>query len=58
MKLHRNIALGIIAGLESSLFEKRPATEVIKKLLKSKLYGTLKLVGEQIRYGDLLVKTI
>jgi 16S rRNA (cytosine967-C5)-methyltransferase len=35
MKLHRNIALGIIAGLESSLFEKRPATEVIKKLLKS-----------------------
>jgi len=35
MKLHRNIALGIVAGLESSLFEKRPATEVIKKLLKS-----------------------
>lgn len=35
MKLHRNIALGIVAGLESSLFEKRPAAEVIKKLLKS-----------------------
>ena len=35
MELHRNIALGIVAGLESSLFEKRPATEVIKKLLKS-----------------------
>ena len=35
MKLRRNIALGIVAGLESSLFEKRPAAEVIKKLLKS-----------------------
>jgi len=35
MELHRNIALGIVAGLESSLFEKRPAAEVIKKLLKS-----------------------
>lgn len=35
MKLHRNIALGIVAGLETSLFEKRPAAEVIKKLLKS-----------------------
>ena len=29
-----NIALGIVAGLETSLFEKRPAAEVIKKLLK------------------------
>ncbi len=35
MKLHRNIALGIISGLENTLFEKRPAADVIKKLLKS-----------------------
>ena len=35
MKLHRNIALGIIFGLERTLIEKHPADNVIKKLLKS-----------------------
>jgi 16S rRNA (cytosine967-C5)-methyltransferase len=35
MKLHRNIALGIIFGLERTLIEKHPAANVIKKLLKS-----------------------
>ena len=35
MKLHRNIALGIVSGLENTLIEKRPAADVIKKLLKS-----------------------
>ena len=35
MKLHRNIALGIISGLESTLIDRRPASDVIKKLLKS-----------------------
>ncbi len=34
MKLHRNIALGIISGLEKTLIEKRPAADVLKKLLK------------------------
>ena len=35
MKLHRNIALGILSGLESTLIDRRPASDVIKKLLKS-----------------------
>lgn len=35
MKLHRNIALGIVNGLENTLIECRPAGDVIKKLLKS-----------------------
>ena len=35
MKLHRNIALGIILGLEKTLIEKNSAANVIKKLLKS-----------------------
>ena len=35
MKLHRNTALGIISGLENALIQKRPAADVIKKLLKS-----------------------
>jgi 16S rRNA (cytosine967-C5)-methyltransferase len=35
MKLHRNIALGIVSGLENTLIEKRLAADVIKKLLKS-----------------------
>ena len=35
MKLHRNIALGIVSGLENTLIKKRPAADVIKKLLKS-----------------------
>ena len=34
MKLHRNIALGIVSGLENTLIEKRPAADVLKKLLK------------------------
>ena len=37
MKLHRNIALGIISGLEKTLIEKHPAANVIKRLLKSNL---------------------
>ena len=36
MKLHRNIALGILSGLESTLIDRRPASDVIKKLLKSR----------------------
>ena len=35
MKLHRNIALGIVSGLEKTLFEKYQAAEVIKRLFKS-----------------------
>lgn len=35
MKLHRNIALGIISGLENTLIEKHPAADVLKRLLKS-----------------------
>tara|TARA_B100000963_G_scaffold361572_1_gene397793 strand:- start:1310 stop:2524 length:1215 start_codon:yes stop_codon:yes gene_type:complete len=35
MKLHRNVALGIISGLESTLINRRPAFDVIRKLLKS-----------------------
>jgi 16S rRNA (cytosine967-C5)-methyltransferase len=35
MKLHRNIATGIFTGLEATLIEKRPAADVIKRLLKS-----------------------
>ena len=35
MKLHRNIALGIVSGLENTLIDKRPAADVIKRLLKS-----------------------
>jgi 16S rRNA (cytosine967-C5)-methyltransferase len=37
MKLHRNIALGIISGLEKTLIEKHPAANVIKRLLKSNM---------------------
>ena len=37
MKLHRNIALGIVSGLEKTLFEKYQAAEVIKRLFKSNL---------------------
>ena len=37
MKLHRNIALGIVSGLEKTLFEKHQAAEVIKRLFKSNL---------------------
>ena len=35
MKLHRNIALGIELGLKNILVEKKPAADVIKRLLKS-----------------------
>ena len=35
MKLHRNIALGIELGLKNTLVEKKPAADVIKRLLKS-----------------------
>ena len=35
MKLHRNIALGIVSGLKNTLIDKRLAADVIKKLLKS-----------------------
>ena len=35
MKLHRNIAMGIVSGLEDTLIDKRPAADVIKRLLKS-----------------------
>lgn len=35
MRLHRNIALGIASGLNETLIDKRPASDVIKKLLKS-----------------------
>ena len=35
MKLHRNIALGIISALEITLLEKRNARNTLKKLLKS-----------------------
>jgi len=35
MKLHRNIALGIELGLKKTLVEKKPAADVIKRLLKS-----------------------
>ena len=35
MKLHRNIALGIELGLKNTLVEKKPAANVIKRLLKS-----------------------
>lgn len=34
-KLHRNVALGILKGLENALIKKRSAAEVIKKLLKN-----------------------
>ncbi len=34
MKLHRNIALGIVSGLDKTLIEKRPAADVLKRLLK------------------------
>ena len=37
MKLHRNIALGIVSGLEKTLVEKYQAAEVIKRLFKSNL---------------------
>ncbi len=37
MKLHRNIALGIVSGLEKTLVEKHQAAEVIKRLFKSNL---------------------
>ena len=37
MKLHRNIALGIVSGLEKTLVEKHKAAEVIQKLFKSNL---------------------
>lgn len=37
MKLHRNIAFGIVFGLEKTLVEKHKATEVIKSLFKSNL---------------------
>ena len=37
MKLHRNVALGIVSGLEKTLFEKYQAAEVIKRLFKSNL---------------------
>ena len=35
MKLHRNIALDIELGLKNTLVEKKPAADVIKRLLKS-----------------------
>lgn len=35
MRLHRNIALGIELGLKKTLVEKKPAANVIKRLLKS-----------------------
>ena len=35
MKLHRNIALGILSGLENTLIEKHHAADVLKRLLKS-----------------------
>ena len=35
MKLHRNIALGIMSALEITLLEKRNAKNTLKKLLKS-----------------------
>ena len=35
MKLHRNIALGIVLGLENTLIDKLSEADVIKKLLKS-----------------------
>ena len=35
MKLHRNVALGIVTGLKSTFIEKKPPSDVIKKLLKS-----------------------
>ena len=35
MKLHRNIALGIMSALEITLLEKRNARNTLKKLLKS-----------------------
>ena len=37
MKLHRNVALGIVSGLEKTLYEKYQAAEVIKRLFKSNL---------------------
>ncbi len=35
MRLHRNVALGILLGLENVLIKKRSASEVLKKLLRS-----------------------
>ena len=35
MKLHRNIALGILCGLDKTLIDKRPAADVIKRLFKN-----------------------
>ena len=35
MKFHRNIAWGIITGLNNTLIDKRPGAKVIKKLLKN-----------------------
>lgn len=35
MKLHRNLALGIISGLERTLVEGYPAADTLKRLLKS-----------------------
>ena len=35
MKLHRNVAFGIVSGLKRTIVDKKPASDVIKKLLKS-----------------------
>ena len=35
MKLHRNLALGILSGLERTLVEAYPASDTLKQLLKS-----------------------